>query len=191
MPASISHLRPVLQPPPPAQSRSIVAATIAGFVAVCAALPYALVALALRVVMARVFFLAGQAKITGPLLPIHFDVPYLPSVDLVVVLPTDVSSETITLFESQYANLPLSPTVAAYLFGFAEFVLPVCLVIGFATRFAALSLIALTALTSIYAMPEAFWSTHVYWFGILLVLVSAGPGAISVDGIIRHVYEKR
>jgi hypothetical protein len=41
-------------------------------VRLCALAAYALVGLGLRLVMARVFFLAGQAKIEGPRVPIQW-----------------------------------------------------------------------------------------------------------------------
>ena len=86
---------------------------------------------------------------------------------------------------------PLSPTVAAYLFSYAEFILPICLIIGFATRFASLGFLVMTALVSIYVMPDALWTTHVYWVSILMVLLSVGTGAVSIDALIRYVYEKQ
>ena len=76
---------------------------------------------------------------------------------------------------------------AAYLLSYAEFILPICLVLGFATRFAALGLLIMTALIQIYVMPEALWSVHVYWAAILLVLLTRGAGQISVDHIIRFI----
>ena len=79
----------------------------------------------------------------------------------------------------------MPPAVAAYLFSYAEFVLPVCLVLGFATRLSALVLLAMTVLIQIYVVPEAFWTAHVYIFAILMVLMSVGPGAISLDAVIR------
>ncbi len=42
-------------------------------------LPYALVALLLRLVMARAFFTAGQAKVDGPVVPIRCRVSTGPS----------------------------------------------------------------------------------------------------------------
>jgi putative oxidoreductase len=84
----------------------------------------------------------------------------------------------------------MSPTVAAYVFSYAEFVLPICLLFGFATRLAALGLLVLTVLISVYVMPDAFWSTHVYWIAILMVLMSVGPGAVSIDAAIRYLYER-
>jgi putative oxidoreductase len=189
MAASISQFHP-RPPPQPARSRSIIATIVAKLIALCAGFPYAVVALGLRLVMARVFFLSGQAKITGPIVPINFDIPNLPAVAVSVVLPTGIKPDIFQLFETQYANLPLPPTVATYLFTYAEFVLPVCLAIGFATRFAALGLLVMTVLMTVYVMPEAFWPTHVYWAAILMVLVSVGPGVISVDAGIRYVYEE-
>jgi putative oxidoreductase len=68
-------------------------------------------------------------------------------------------------------------------------VLPICLLLGFATRFAAAGLLALTMLLQIYVAP-AMWSLHVYWLSILLVLVLLGPGAISIDALIRTIYRR-
>jgi putative oxidoreductase len=183
MAASITDFAP--RPSP--QSGSIIASIIEKLVALCAVIPYALVALGLRFVMARVFFLPGQAKIEGPVVPFNL---LDRNLNFSVVLPAEIKDATFQMFQTQYANLPISPTVAAYLFTYAEFVLPICLVLGFGTRFVALALLLMTVLLSIYVMPEALWTTHVYWISILMVLMSAGPGAISVDRLIRYVYEK-
>lgn len=172
---------------PEPRSRSFIASTIDKLVALCGVIPYALVALGLRVVMARVFFVSGQAKIEGPVIPISLNIRDL---DFLVVLPAQIKDATFQLFETQYAALPLPPAVAAYLFTYAEFILPICLVIGFATRFAALLLLVMTALIQVYLMPELWWPTHVYWGAILMVLMSVGPGAISVDALIRYIYQR-
>ena len=74
---------------------------------------YALLALGLRLVMARVFFLSGQAKIEGPGVPIQWPAG---GVDLSVTLPAAIKETTFQLFETQYADLPIAPAAAAYLF---------------------------------------------------------------------------
>ena len=153
----------------------------------CARSLYALLALGLRLVMARVFFLSGQAKIEGPGVPIQWPAG---GVDLSVTLPAAIKETTFQLFETQYAELPIAPAAAAYLFSYAEFVLPICLLLGFATRFAAAGLLALTMLLQIYVAPAMWWSLHVYWLSILLVLVLLGPGAISIDALIRTIYRR-
>ena len=73
-------------------------------------------------------------------------------------------------------RVPIPPALAAYLVGGAEFLLPIMLVLGFGTRFAALGLLVVTALIQLYVLPEALWTAHVYWASILLVLLSRGPG---------------
>jgi putative oxidoreductase len=158
------------------------------FVAFCAAVPYALVALALRFIMARVFFLSGQTKIEGPR-----SIPFRPGIgdlEFSVILPAGIKDATFQMFEAQYAGLPVAPAVVAYLFTYAEFVLPICLVLGFATRLAALVLLVMTVLLQVYVMPGMLWPVHVYWAAILLVLMTVGPGAISFDAMIRAIYRR-
>jgi putative oxidoreductase len=92
------------------------------------------------------------------------------------------------MFGTQYADLPVPPAVAAALFTYAEFVLPICLVLGFATRLAALGLLVMTLLLQFYVLPTMWWSAHVYWVSILAVLICRGPGAISIDALVRFVY---
>jgi len=172
---------------PERRSSSLIATAIDKLVALCGVVPYALVALGLRFLIARVFFLSGQMKITGPEFPIAL---FGRGADFSIVLPAEIKPGTFELFQTQYAALPMSPTVAAYLFTYAEFVLPVCLVLGFATRLSALALLVMTALIQIYVVPDALWTAHVYLFAILMVLMSVGPGAISLDALIRYVYSR-
>jgi len=162
--------------------RSFVGAVIDGFVTACSFVPYALVALALRLVMARVFFLDGQSRVEGPQLSLPVQ-----GFDFSVVLPMQVKAETFTAFMTQYALLPVPPVLAAYTVSYAEFILPVMLVLGLGTRFAALGLIIMTAMIQLFVMPEALWSMHVYWAAILMVLLTRGPGQISVDALISFV----
>lgn len=167
------------------RSRSIIGMTVDSFVSACSFIPYALVALALRLVMARVFFLDGQTRIDGPRVPLT-----VKDFDFSVVLPLQVKAETFTAFLTQYPPLPVPPALAAYLVSYAEFILPIMLVLGFATRFAVAGLLIMTALIQIFVLPEALWSVHVYWAAILLVLLSRGPGQISIDHIIRYVAKR-
>jgi putative oxidoreductase len=172
---------------PAAASRTVAASILAKVVAVLAVIPYALVALGLRFVMARLFFLSGQAWIEGPRVPIRLGIRDL---EYSVILPAEIKATTFQLFETQYANLPIAPTVAAYLFAYAAFVLPICLVVGFATRLTALGLLAMTMLLQVYVTPAMWWPEHVYWVSILLVLITVGPGAISIDALIRTIYRQ-
>ena len=171
----------VAAPALPAPSRSITAK----LAVVCAAILYALIALFLRFVMARVFFLSGQAKIDGPSIPVRTDF-----FEFSVTLPAAIKDSTFQMFDTQYADLPIPATVAAIVFTYAEFVLPICLLLGFGVRLAALGLLAMTVLLQVYVVPGMWWPAHVYWVSILLVLIVLGPGAFSIDALIRWIYRR-
>jgi putative oxidoreductase len=169
--------RRTMRPP-----RTTVGMAVDSFVSACSFIPYALVALGLRLLMARIFFLDGQTKVDGLRLPLNvYDFNFS------VVLPLHVKAETFTAFLTQFAPLPVPPMLAAYLVSYAEFILPIMLVLGLGTRIAALGMLIMTAMIHIYIMPEALWSVQIYWFAILMVLLAQGPGQISVDHIIRFV----
>jgi len=164
------------------RSRSVIGMTVDSFVAACSFVPYALVALGLRLLMARVFFLDGQTRILGPQVPLNVQ-----DYSFTLTLPAQLRPETFSAFASQYPALPVPPSLAAYAVSYAEFILPVMLVLGLGTRFAAIGLLIMTAVIQVYVLPQALWSVHMYWAAILLVLVSKGAGAISVDNLIRIV----
>jgi putative oxidoreductase len=172
--------RAALQAKRPYRRRSLASMLVGGFVAGCALIPYALLALSLRLVMAGAFFLDGQTRVEGLRLPIG-----IPSYDLSVILPLQVKAEIVAVFSTQLAALPVPPVFAAYLMGAAAFLLPIMLALGLGTRFAALGLLMMTAIIHLYLMPHALWSTHVYWASILMVLLTLGPGRLSLDALVR------
>jgi putative oxidoreductase len=166
----------------PKRHRTLVAAFVESFVSACSFVPYALVAFGLRALMAFVFFTAGQAKVLGPQFPLN-----LYDYSLSVTLPAQLKAETFSMFLSSYASMPLPPAFAAYFVSYAEFLLPIMLVVGFATRFASLGLLLITALLQLYVLPNDLWTAHIYWGAILIVLMTRGPGELSIDHIIRYV----
>ncbi len=159
--------------------RSLIAAIVSVLV------PYALVGLALRLLMAYVVFREGQSKIDG--MQLNFDVR---GTEFSVVLPVQIKQATLQLFERQFAGLEVPTKIIAYVFAYAEFLLPICLLLGFVTRFSALVLLILTVLTVVYLAPAELWTTYIYWIAILLVLLSVGPGALSFDALIRFIYQR-
>src|SRR5664279_1598439 len=167
------------------RSHSVIGLTIDSFVSACAFIPYAPLALALRLVMARLFFLDGQTRIAGPRISLS-----VYNFDFSVVLPLQVKTETFGAFLTQYAAVPLPPVLGAYLVSYAEFILPIMLMLGLGTRFAALGLLMMTALIDVYAMPQALWTAHIYWAAILMVLLSRGAGQISFDHVIRFLAKR-
>jgi len=162
--------------------RSTIAMALDGFVAACSFVPYAVVALAMRLLMARIFFFDGQMRVNGPRL--SYD---LYGLHLSAILPAQVKAETFTAFATQFAPLPLPPAFAAYAVSYAEFILPLMLVFGFGSRIASLGMLIMTAVIAIYIMPETFWNVLVYWVAILVLLLTQGPGRMSIDHLIRVI----
>jgi putative oxidoreductase len=158
-------------------SRRIVEALTAGLAFI---VPYSLVALALRLAIARVFFLDGQSKVLGPQMS-----GSIYGFDFSVILPLQVKAGVLNAYDVLASSLPVPPSVVAYTVSYAAFILPVMLVLGFGTRFVALALLGLTVFFDLYVTPQALWTAHVYWGAILLALVSLGGGLISIDQILR------
>ena len=149
-----------------------------------AAIPYALVGLFVRVVIAYPFFFDGQDKVDGT----KYVVP-IPGHELTLTLPTTVLDKTFTAFADVY-KLPVIPSsAAAYIVSFAEFVLPVLILVGLATRLSALGLLIITLVIQFFVFPDLWWTLHAYWVALLLVLMSRGAGHISLDaffGLFRR-----
>ncbi len=124
-------------------------------------LPWSLAAFGLRLFPASVFFASGRSKVEG----------------------FSIADSTWFLFEHEYA-LPLIPSAwAAVAATLAEHILPILLVLGLGTRFAALGVLAMTAVIQIFVYPTA-WQTHGLWAACMLALISQGPGHWSLDHVL-------
>ncbi len=120
-------------------------------------------ALLLRVGIAVPFFLSGRTKVDGLL---------------------TVSPSTRYLFAEEYRVPLLAPDMAALLATCAEHILPILLVLGLLTRPAALGLLLMTAVIQLFVIPTG-WPTHLLWAGPLVYLIARGPGAASLDRVLR------
>lgn len=121
-------------------------------------LPYDVVALALRVFPAAVFWKSGRTKVEG----------------------WSIADSTWVLFANEYALPVIPPAWAAVLATVAEHLFPVLLVLGLATRISALALLAMTLVIQTFVYPEA-WVTHGLWAACFLGLIRFGAGAASLD----------
>ena len=125
--------------------------------------------LAIRVWMAQVFFSSGLTKIRD-------------------------WESTLFLFEFEYAVPILPHSLTASLATVFELGMPVLLVAGLFTRFAALPLIAMTLVIQFVlgaANPAYDNVLHFYWLFLLIILVIRGPGALSADHWIAKWIERR
>src|SRR6202008_1052635 len=78
-----------------------------------------------------------------------------------------------------------APVLFAFLSGCAEISLPVLLVFGFATRFAATGLLFMTCIVEL-TVPEG-WPIHITWAAMALGIMAGGPGSLSLDYLVRRV----
>jgi putative oxidoreductase len=120
--------------------------------------------LALRLYLARVFFLAGLTKIQD-------------------------WDTTLFLFSEEYRVPLLSPTLAAVLGTAGELLLPPLLLLGLAGRFAALSLFVLNIMAVLsywHALDGSALEFHLQWGLMLLLLLATGPGKLALDKLLRQ-----
>ncbi|MBB4613009.1 DoxX family protein [Novosphingobium taihuense] len=127
-------------------------------------LPDSVLLLVMRLGIASVFFLSGRTKVEGLL---------------------TITDSTYYLFETDYALPLVPPQIAAHAATYAEHILPILLVIGLGSRFAALGLLGMTTVIEVFVYPDA-WSTHLSWAGLLLPVIAKGAGAFSVDALIAR-----
>lgn len=115
-------------------------------------------ALAARIHVGQVFFLAGLTKIRD-------------------------WDTTLALFAEEYKVPLLPPPLAAVMGTGGELVLPVLLVLGLGGRFAALglSVMNLVAVISLADIAPAALQQHVFWGSLLAGLAIFGPGAWALD----------
>ncbi|WP_294533890.1 DoxX family protein [uncultured Rhodoblastus sp.] len=102
-----------------------------------------------------------------------------------------LSDTAVALFTDEFMlHLPGGPypfpfpAVTALLSGCAEITFPVLLVLGLATRFAALGLLFMTLIVEL-TVPDA-WPVHLTWAAMALAIIAWGPGRVSLDFLIRR-----
>ncbi|AFQ51880.1 DoxX family protein [Burkholderia cepacia] len=147
----------LIRTPSPA---SPVASRLAEIVQRLERVPYWLLAIPLRLAVATIFWNSAMAKLA------NWDV-------------------ALDLFRDEYKLPLLPPELAAYMAVSIELSMPVLLVLGLATRPAALVLLGMTTVIEIFVYPLA-WPTHIQWAAMLLVLLCRGAGWLSLDAVIRQ-----
>ena len=90
---------------------------------------------------------------------------------------------TLALFTDEYKLPLIPPEIAATMATAAELSMPVFIIAGFFTRFAALALLVMTLVIEIFVYPNAF-DTHGVWAAVLLYLIKYGPGVVSLDNFV-------
>jgi len=148
----------------PAGTENWLVEMIAAIIGLFDRIPYGLIALTARIALAQVFWSSAQAHLA------NWDT-------------------TLYMFGDTYKVPLLPPELAAYLAVAIELAMPPLLVLGFATRFAALALFGMTLVIEIFVFPEA-WPTHIQWATMQLVLMGRGAGSLSLDALIQRWHKR-
>ncbi|MFP5514200.1 MAG: DoxX family protein [Alphaproteobacteria bacterium] len=125
--------------------------------------------LAVRLTMAPIFFRSGLQKIGD-------------------------WSATLFLFQEEYRVPLLPPEVAALLATATELTMPVLLVLGLATRLAAVPLLAMALVIQFVlgaANPAFSNPQHYFWMLLLTGLIVRGGGRLSVDHLLLRLSRRR
>jgi putative oxidoreductase len=128
-------------------------------------IPQSLISLAARIFPAAVFWMLGQTKVEG----------------------WHVTDNAIALFRDEYALPLIDPAVGAKNAPVIEQFFTVLVVVGLASRFAALALLVMVAVIEIFVYPDA-WPTHGVWATCLLVVIARGPGVFSLDHLLGRFF---
>jgi putative oxidoreductase len=133
--------------------------------------PLWLVQLVLRVALAVPFWRSGVLKWSGFL---------------------QLNDTAIDLFTEEFKlHLPggpydfPAPELMAFLSGSVEIIAPILLVLGFATRFAALAILGMTVIVEL-TVPDG-WPIHITWVAMAWAILANGPGLISLDAGIAKL----
>jgi len=97
---------------------------------------------------------------------------------------------TVALFREEYKVPVLAPELTATMAATFELGCSTLLLIGLATRVAALPLLGMIATIQLFVYPQA-WPEHLVWSSILLFLLTRGAGTISLDHAIANLFAAR
>lgn len=76
------------------------------------------------------------------------------------------------------------PKLMAWGSSLGEIILPILLVFGLGTRFAALGLLLMTALIQL-TIPDGWANFHLPWAAMAIAIIVIGPGKFSLDWLLR------
>ena len=137
-----------------------ISAPINGIIRGLEAVPVAVPAFVLRLGVALAFWRSGNAKLAS-------------------------WDTTLRLFANEYGVPLLPPELAAYIATTVELTTPILLLLGLATRLGAAAMLGMTLVIQVFVYPENY-PDHLLWAGPLLYLILRGPGAFSIDQLIRR-----
>jgi putative oxidoreductase len=128
------------------------------------AIPLSILSILARLSLAVVFWRSARTKVAdGTLLTL--------------------SDNAVWLFREEYKLPLLPPELAAHMALLAEHALPALLLIGLASRLAALGLLVMTLVIQLFVYPDAY-PVHGPWAVCALVVMVHGAGVFSLDHLL-------
>ncbi len=137
------------------QINSRVSSSVDAIVAWLDRFPLAILQLMMRISVGAVYWNAGLTKITS-------------------------WQTTVVLFRDEYRVPVLPPELAAMLATAVELSCPILLFLGLAAQLATLPMLAQALVIQVFVYPED-WIEHLTWASMLLLILTRGPGAFSLD----------
>ena len=130
--------------------------------------------------------------VAPPMLRIALALPFLRSGHTRWDSFLSLSPATLYLFENQFKLHVLgaaygfpAPDIVAFIVATAEVTLPVLLLLGLATRVAALALLVMTGVIQL-VFPDGWANFHLYWASLAVGIMALGPGTLSLDRAIAR-----
>jgi putative oxidoreductase len=133
--------------------------------ALCARLPYDVLALLARFAVGMVFFRSGLTKVDWN--------------------TWTIAPSTYFLFANEFKVPVIPPELAAMMATSLELTAPILLWLGLLTRPAALALLAMVLVIQTFVYPGSYVE-HGLWAVALLVLVKFGPGRLALDSLLTR-----
>jgi putative oxidoreductase len=105
-----------------------------------------------------------------------------------------LSDNAVALFETFELHLPggpypyPAPVASAFAAGCLEVLMPVLLVAGLGTRFAAAALLGMSFVIQL-TVPDG-WPIHLTWAAMALALMAHGAGPVSVDHVLARRWDR-
>ena len=97
------------------------------------------------------------------------------------------------IFANEFTGLPISPDLAVPMTVYAEFLLPILLIAGLFSRFAAAGLAVMALVIQIFVFPT--WAHFFGWdltvLALAAIIISRGPGLFSLDKVLSLVTGKK
>ncbi len=93
------------------------------------------------------------------------------------------------LFENEFSGVPLPVDLAVPLATYSEFLFPILLVLGLATRFSAAALMVMALVIQLFVFPtsEHFFGWAIAIIAMATILISRGGGIFSVDALVTRL----